>query len=389
VQIGARQILRVLASDLPSLGYKVFEIRPGPGRRPADGPKVHGGGLENEWYRVTVTPRGAIASLIDKMRDSRQFVEPIDGRELNDLGPGNGTLSPCNVGPVSVTLKATANKPLAHTTHVTLYRQIARIDIRNEITQNFDCDYETPYTWGYSFALQQPDVWHEECGTVVRARRASDGGHYSNTCARVDWLTMNHFADVTGSDGVGVTLSNTDCYFMKLGRSTPSRLDTSTPQVNVLVGGRVGGSKNSGFRNQGGDRRFLQRFSLQTHGRYSEAAAMRFSLEHQNPPVTAAVTGGNIYPDASFSLLAISDPNVLLWAVKPAEEGIDEGVVIRLWNHGSAPTAVQVRFRGGLRCAIRTTHIETDLEDATLTNDVLADELRDNWMQTYRLFPRH
>ena len=116
---------------------------------------------------------------------------------------------------------------------------------------------------------------------------------------------------------------------------------------------------------------------------------MRFSLEPQNPPVTAAVTGGNIYPDASFSLLAISDPNVLLWAVKPAEEGIDEGVVIRLWNHGSAPTAVRVRFSGGLRRAIRTTHIETDLEDATLTNDVLADELRGNWMQTYRLFPRH
>ena len=88
-----------------------------------------------------------------------------------------------------------------------------RIEIRNDITQNFDATN----TWGFGFELTSPDVWHEEVGAVIRAKLTSNGGHYSPRNARYDWLTMNHFADMTGS-GVGVTLSNADCSFMQLRR---------------------------------------------------------------------------------------------------------------------------------------------------------------------------
>lgn len=45
-------------------------------------------------------------------------------------------------------------------------------------------------------------------------------------------------------------------------------------------------------------------------------------------PAGRLVTGGNAYPATSYSLLSVSNPNVLLWALKPAEEG----VIARLWN---------------------------------------------------------
>jgi len=43
--------------------------------------------------------------------------------------------------------------------------------------------------------------------------------------------------------------------------------------------------------------------------------------------VTGLITGGGALPEKSFSLLKISNPNMLLWALKPAEEGVTNGVI--------------------------------------------------------------
>src|SRR5262249_51485623 len=151
--------------------------------------------------------RGAITGLIDKRRNSREFAAAAAGSAINDLGPGEGKLQAENVGPVSVTLLATSAEPLRHTTRITLLRDSNRIDIRNEIHQNFG----SVSTWTFAFNFDSPDVWHEEVGAVIRAKLLADGGHYAGRNARYDWLTPNHFADM--SEGVtGVTLSNADCY---------------------------------------------------------------------------------------------------------------------------------------------------------------------------------
>src|SRR5581483_2713119 len=197
-------------------------------------------------------------SLIDKTRDNREFVKEVGQRTINYLGPGTGTRSAEHVGPVSATLLATSSGPLDHTPRITLVRDVNRIDISNNIRASFN---ET-LTWAFGFELDAPDVWHEEVGAIVRARLLADQGHYAPRNARYDWLTLNHFADMTGSNAVGITLSNADCYFMRLGNSTATQLDVSTPQISPLAGGRVGGDGHAGIPNQGGDTNFLQRFAL-------------------------------------------------------------------------------------------------------------------------------
>lgn len=92
--------------------------------------------MENEVYRLTVSPRGAITSFLDK-RLGREFAGAIGGLALNDLGASSGTLWVENAGPASVTLVATAASPLAHTTRITLTRGSDRVAIHNEVTQNF------------------------------------------------------------------------------------------------------------------------------------------------------------------------------------------------------------------------------------------------------------
>jgi hypothetical protein len=320
--------------------------------------------VDNGLMSVELTGRGAIVSLVDHTRGDREFVRVIGGKAMNDLGPGAGVVSVESVGPVSVTLKAVTTAPLAREVRVTLHRGSSRVDIENRITQNF-ADVRT---YAFGFDLDDPLVRHEEVGAIATARLTTDPaapGSYSPRNARYDWLTLNHFADITSRvDGVGVTLSNADAFFFQLGASSIGALDAATPQISPLIGGQVDGS-GLGIPQQGGDALFTHRFALVTHDAFSAPAAMRHALEHQNPPVTGPVvgpgptSGARPAPDL-LSAVTIPDPNVLLWAFKPANDGVPTGVVTRAWNLGAAAPAVPISITPrAVAAATAATHLET------------------------------
>ena len=175
---------------------------------------------------------------------------------------------------------------------------------------------------------------------------------------------------------------------MQLGSSSSSTLDTSTPQLNVLAGGQIDGP-SLGIPNQGGDSYFLQRFALRTHGVFDQTAAMKFSLEHQNPLVTGMISGlgtqTRAYPAGSFSFVQISDPNVLLWSLKPAEDGIDHGIAARVWNQSNSPVSYTLGLSKPITSADRVTHIETLIAPATVVSGQLSAAVNQQQMQTHLL----
>ena len=390
INLSGVTFLRVLASDVPSAGYKTFEIVSGSGSAPTNAAAIVGAGnatLENSRAKLAIDADGAIASFIDKTQPNAELAGAIGGLKLNDFAANDTNGSAIlveNSGPVSVTLKCASGAGRQHTTRITLFRDSDRIEIRNEITENF-ADVRH---WAFSFNLPAPDVHTEEVGAIIRAKTKAYGGDYADTHARYDYLTLNHFADITdGANTRGVTLANADCAFARLGQSTPAALDTATPQLNVLAGGQVDGSW-LGIRNQNGAPYFLQRFALRPHGAYDPVAAMKFGLEQQNPFVTGAVigTGNSPYPATNYSLLNSSHPGVLLWALKPHNDGIACGVIARLWNVSAAAATTELAFAPGLAEAHRTTHIETDLEAIPLTaTGALPATFARQQMQTYRL----
>ncbi len=384
--------LRILASEVPSAGYKTYEILGGPGTAPqspaaavSTDTVMHRRILENSALKLTLEPDGAIASLIDKTRGSTEFAATIGGLKLNDMSTGSegSDITVESSGPVSVTLRCTSREGLEHTTWITLYRDSDRIDIRNRINAGFS---STRY-WSFGFNLASPDVRTEEVGAILRDRLKSQGGDYADSRARYDHVTLNHFADITDGTGTkGVTLSNADCSFARIGNSTTKLLDTTTPQINVLAGGQVDG-RYLGIQDQNGATSFLQRFSLRPHGAYDAAAAMRFSLEHQNPLVTGGMIGteASPYPADRYSLLTPSDPDVMLWAVKPAEEGIDRGIIARLWSLAPAARRVKLTLASGLSAAVQTTHIETDLAPLPVSDGAVELQTNHAQVQTLRL----
>lgn len=377
------QYIRILAKDIPSMGYKVFEIQKGKPASLQRAATCTNSTIENKYYKITLTSQGVITSLIDKENSNRECVSRVNGKFMNDLGSGEdntGAMEIENDGPVSMTVRFIGKNPLAHTSRITLFNGIPRIDIDNQITQNFG-DVQS---WSFSYNLTNATIWHEELGTILKAKPVTEGGHYASTNSRFDWLTLNHFANINDGN-YGIILSNADCSFMKLGNSALTYLDTHTSQLSVLAGGQMDGS-SLGIPNQGGDSLFTQRFALGTYSNPDASTAMRFSLEHQNPLIAGMVSGTKaIYPEKIYSLLNVNDPDILVWSLKPAEDDLDRGLIVRVWNFANDHSNFNLSFDQDITSAYQTTHVETDMGNAKVVNGDLEEYIGHQQIKTFRI----
>ena len=390
------QYLRILASSVPSVGYKVYEIYSGAGSGFPNAGTIDNANqiIDNDYYTIIFTKQGVITSLIDKANGNKQLVNSgsssdyINNMSLNTIYAGNsnsnGTFTVDNNGPVSLSIKITPGSLLNHQTLITVFKSIPRIEIQNQINQNFgDDSVYTTFSFNNS-SISSPTIWHEENGAVILAKKVSNGGHYADQQARYDWLTMNHFAAVSSNGNYGVTLSNEDCYFMQTGNSTITNLDENTAKIKVLVGGRVDGL---GMDNQGNSSVFTQHYAINTYASYSAVNSMKSSLEHQNSFTTARVSNNSGFlPDNNYSFMNISDPNTLLWALKPAEDGMDvNGAIARVWNLGNNTSSLSMNFNDDIVLAKKITHIETDISDASFSNNVVNAIVNSNQISSYRI----
>jgi alpha-mannosidase len=388
---GSRRYLRVFAEAVPSVGFKVFDIIPSSPVKHKSAAEFKGGYFSNSRYRIHLSPSGAITSLFDK-KAGKELVKSIGGKYFNDLGAAdinNGqALLVENAGPVSVTLLARSKDPIDHTVRVTLFAGIERIDIEDSIQENFG-DVKT---WAFSVNLDKPSTHHEELGAILLVKKQKEGGDYANQNARYDWQTFNHFADLSDQHS-GLTLSNLDCSFFKLGNSTPDSLYSEASQLNALAGGQIdrykkngGDSIVMGIYNQNNQQDFQYHFAITTHeALFDPLNAMRFSLEHQNPFTSHWVSGEQpVYP-GYFSLLQISDPRVLLWSIKPSEDGIEKGVMVRAWNLDKLTAKPSIQFNYPFASVWQTTHLERNLQQLPVSKKTFMIKFEPLQINTYRV----
>ena len=386
VRNGAKY-LRILAKDVPSLGCRSYEIRNSTSEKEKrQAAIVSGNIIENDHYKIVFSTQGVISSLIDKDDGNTDYIKR-DGRLFaNDLGSyGSESGSPLrieNQGEVSVTLTAESDEPIKHISKITLFGFNDRIEIENYIVQKLGPE---PVTYAFSFNLSEPAVWNEEAGAILKARQQTDGGDYADSICRLDWIAMNHFADIS-SDNRGMIISNRDAIFMKTGNSTVKKLDPKTSLIRVLAAGQIDGPA-LGFTDQDGDSCFEDFFALRAHKNgFSAANAMKFSMEHQNPLIAGKITGKKEIYEQKFSLFEVSNPEVIVWALKPAEEGIENGIVLRVWNLGKNKEEVVITSPAGIKKCIQTSHIETDISEIKTEREALKLEISHKRLQTFRIF---
>ena len=382
-----KQFIRIETNNIPSVGYKIFEIQKSLPKKFSNKLLVSGDQISNSFYKIKLSPSGAITEIFDRKANNKQVV--LDGKFLNDLGVKNlqeGTLSVENVGPVSITIKAVSQDPILHTVRLTLFANNPRILIEDSIQVNFT----DVRTWSFPFKLKNQTTRHEEVGAIIIAKKETRGGHYAAQNARLDWQTFNHFADLS-EEKYGVTLSNQDCSFFKLGESTVDSLWENSSTLHALAGGQVDKKLEDGgmmgIFKQNGQKTFFYSFALTTHqNAFDPTSAMKFSLEHQNPLVAEWISGNKDKSESSsFSLLSMSDPNVLLWSVKPSEEGIENGLITRFWNFNAKPVSPILKLSKPIDTAWETTHIETNEQILRPMNGDLKTTFKQYQLKTYRL----
>jgi alpha-mannosidase len=381
--------LRILATGIPETGYKVFEIIKRTSSAQNNSAALAGNSFENSRYKISLTREGVITSIIDKLNDRRELVKASPGgRYFNDMGSGasdtGDSLIIENEGPVSVTVKAHGINKLKHTSSITLFDSvIPRIDIQNNIEQNFSSLVSNTF----SFNFNRPSTWHEEIGAVIKAGLTVNGGHYAAKNARYDWLTLNHFASM-GMQSFNVTLANRDCYFFKPGKSTHDTLDEDASYINVLVGGQTDGA-NLGIPGQGGDSAFEQQFSVSVHNNpFNKIESMKSSMEFQQPLIAGMVKGEKDapLPFNSYALIKTSGPGLILWALKPAEEGVKmNGIIVRVWNLNGSVTRSDLKFNRNVSSATETTHVEVDMKPIPFKKNVVSIEAESQQMKTFRI----
>ncbi len=396
INLDGAQYLRVLAPNIPSVGYKVFEIVSGAGSSFANAATINESAqkIDNDYFSIVFTNRGVITSLIDKTNGNKELVNTGSNPDyINNISRfdtyagsdnNNGSFSVLYNGPVCLTVKITSTAVINHETLITVFKDIPRVEIDNKITQNFGNDFLYNTFSFNNTSISSPTIWHEENGAVIHAKKVSNGGHYADQQARYDWLTLNHFAAISSNGNYGVTLSNEDCYFMQTGNSTIETLDENTAKLKVIIGGPLDGY---GRFNQGGDAVFNQRYAISAYNTYSATTSMKNALEHQNGLVAAEITNAaGILPGDSYSFMTIADPNTVLWALKPAEEGMDtRGAIIRAWNLANTSNSSNITFRDNITEAKNVTHVETDVSNATFSNGTLSTSFAKNQLKTYRV----
>ncbi len=370
--------LRILASNVPSLGYRTYSWTAGAGTSFPPAAAIAGQQIESDRYRVTLGTRGNLTSVYDKVAGHE-----LAGTGLNDFGSGTaGAPVAENVGPVTATIRVDVAGAPARRVRVTLATGVDRVEIDDEILQNFSATSHYLFDVG----MTAPQIRFEEVGAIARPGLAAQGGDFL-AGARTDYMTLNHFASFTDAS-YSITLSSWDAMAMRVGNSTPTAFDLPTSAVSVLA---TGNPSNAAFTNQGGDAYFRNRFALRGGpGAYSGPEAMRTSLAHQTPLRALALAPNNPggLTASVGSLVAVDKPNVVVTAFKPAEES-ERGLVLRLWELDGSPATAFVVDATALAptAAWETTLIETDVAPLSVSSGQISASIGANQLKTIRFLP--
>ncbi len=374
-----------IAADVPSLGYKTYEIRLGSsvGQTPVNAPQP--AGLENRFYRVAFDPdSGAITSLFDKELNVElvdrsspyKFNEYLYERlETNDQAQVTSSWHRVKSAQLSVSrgalaqrMTVTALAPGAEkiVQSVTLFDDVKRIDFAMSLNKSPSGrtlqDYRVGNVAGKEavylalpFAIPDFSIHHELPGAVVEPFRQQ----FKGTCAA--HYTVRHFTDLS-NERFGVTLAPVEPALVEYGRPRSSCWKSATDFDQELKYPNNSSVflymlNNMFITNVRVDQRGPLSFSwsLRSHaGDWKSGKADEFGWDTHNPLIARLVKGpqtGALLAGA-HSFLSVDQPNVVCTTLKSAEIN-GNGFILRfVETQGARPRRPQ-RWRSPGRSAAR------------------------------------
>ena len=413
------------AQDVPSVGYRTYHMESG----------VLSGGsaivrkdeIENNFYRIKINPvTGGIKSLysrelrkemidLNRSYQLNQWVYRLSG---SDYTPKDVTISSGANGPVFGELIITTRAPhIKVRTTLRLYSNLDRIDIYNEVEKSPTAEKEQLH---FFFPVNIPDrVYRFEApGAIVKAGEFSHGGEQLPGSGQA-CTAVRHFIDVS-NDSYGITISQVDSSMIQFGHRTEKEDPIyPDPTNSTVISFALGNTNNypevirnpddgtvisfntvdygevardyykEVTRDQGGITHFLFRYSLRAHKNYDPEEAIHFAWEDNNEPLAIMVppSSKGLLPQNQHGFLNVSGEKVILVNCKIAEEGLEKGVIIRLWNAGEKDSIAQVNVSKmwKVNSAERTDLLERSQESLKVLNNSVKLKVKARGFATVRM----
>jgi hypothetical protein len=406
--------VRFLARDVPSLGYKCYQIAPG--REPAPpGETVlpPGNTIENAFYRVEVDPAaGAVRSVFDKQLQ-RELVDAAGAYRLNQylyVSGGDETttqlvylrkslpLAQLTVGTSTGGRIVSARKtsfgqiltcltsgPHAPTisTDVILFDREKKIEFINRLQKEPVENKEAVY-FAFPLAIANPRFSYEiQNGWVDPSRDVLKGGS-------VEWSTVQHWVKEEGAD-MAVGLVPIDSPLVTLGdidRGTWP--DKFVPKSSVIFSWVMNNYWHTDFRRvQSGNYTF--RYALTSGRELTPESLDRMGRAAMTPLEWQQVLKTDKYGDperplspAPTSFLQVDAPNVAVENWKTAEDG--HGTIVRLVEVGGNSAHVHLNFpQFDLQQAWRANAVEENQEELPVSAHSLEVKMRPHEIFTIRV----
>ena len=396
-----------VAEEVPSLGYKTYRIAPvadtdSSSHSNRAGPST----LENRFYRIALDRKtGGIRSVYDKQL-RRELVDSTESHTVNQFvarwvqsgdvqGPASVEISQGCHGPVytSVIVRARGAGCPQITQEITIYDRVKRVDFSNRLLKDSTPLLETYFA--FPFNIDDPDFRFEGSNSVIKPFRDQFPG--SNT----NYYAVQHWADV--SDGeVGITLSGVESHLLEFGGLWPCYVSQAHHGVDpagygapfvkpdeISKGHMYAFVMNSNFRTnfqpvQQSD--ILFRYSFTAHrGDWREGQCTQFGWSVGNPLIAETIQGrkDGPLPVGQMSFCQIDQPNVLLTALKQAEDG--NGLILRLTEtQGQESTATVTLPHVVITDVQRTNVVEEPRGEYSFTEHEIRVPLRPFGISTCR-----
>lgn len=336
-------------AKVPAVGFAVFGLRAGAApARPAL--KVTASGLENGRYRAGLDAAGDLASLFDKalgrellggparlaFQQEKPHYWPAWNMDWKDrqkpprgfvAGPAEARV--VESGPVRVAVEVVRESEGSR--FVQVYRLAAGSD-RLEVVNRIDWkSAEACLKASFPFAAGNPLATYSwDLGTVQRGN--NDPKKYE--VPSHGWIDLT---DASGSHGVTLLTG------AKYGSDKP---DDRTLRLTLLYSPGISSDYQEQRWQDWGRHAFT--YGLMGHaGDWRQAAAPWQALRQDQPLAAFAVPRHEGALGRSFSLVALSSPQVAIQAFKRAEDG--DGYVVRLQElHGRPVAGVRLDLAGGV-----------------------------------------
>jgi len=368
---------RFAEAAVPSCGWTTVDRAEGPAADPADGVRAEGRVLENELLRVELDERGRAASIWDKEADRELLAGPgNDLRMFKDVPSRSDAWDIDRMyrrSPVGLETAAEvdvlAAGPLAGVLRVR--RQIGA----SELTQlvrlrrgSRRVDFETVIDWRETHKLLKVvfpvDVHADHALHEIQFGHIRRANHESRPHEGDQFEVCNHKWTALAEEGRGAAVLN-DCKY---------GVDVRGRRIGLTL---LRAPMAPAMHADRGEQRFTYAFYA-WNGSFADCRLVREAYELNVPVRTAAGAGGQ------RSLLAVDAPNVVVEAVKPAEDASGD-VVVRLYEAKRTTTRCTLTASLPLAGAERTDMLERTRGELACDDGQVELDLRPLEIATVRL----